>query len=157
LPNRRSAQADWQKLELIYRVQEAVDQESGCLDGAQYRHHRRQFGHIRARLRCHLRRLLQNLAPVNDNFLNFVTTARFDAAEAELRLRQLARTNPKIQQLIDFVEKELGSSQTNFCLSFNGGKDCTVLLHTLATLMPKTHSPLNLLMLRTESDLFADQ
>lgn len=93
-----------------------------------------QFGHIQTYLRAVLAH--HGHKPINDNFLNFFKHTSFDHVSAYTSLIKHSQVDEKVSQMITLISEQLAQhkSASTFCLSFNGGKDCTLLLHVLATL-----------------------
>lgn len=155
--NNNNKNDDWIKLQLTLRVQPANTEHSE----AQQREAKVKFGQIESRVRAIIAHYGHK--SINDNFLNFKDVP-FDLHKAYHLLMEFSRNNPKVQSMVELINRELSHHKTSdtFCLSFNGGKDGTVLLHTLAVLYYHQypgHGPLHLMMIETgeqfaEADLF---
>lgn len=56
------------------------------------------------------------------------------------RLSKFAQCNKHVQEALDIIEKSFSKySLDNTCISFNGGKDCTALLHLVHSVVRKLH------------------
>lgn len=56
------------------------------------------------------------------------------------RLYKFAQCNKHVQEALDIIEKSLNRySLDNTCISFNGGKDCTALLHLVHSVTRKLY------------------
>ena len=118
----------------------------------------RSFGEAKAFIRCVLSTQTnpQQLRSLNDNFLNFAPSTTLHIEDSYHRLQGLASRCPKVANLVDIMSTQLDQYSTlhQLCISFNGGKDCTVLLHALVTLLyyrrrSQPFDLLNLLLIKT--------